>query len=147
MILAASAAILRACSAVSWASAAGRVVTSPYEVFSLGAHGRRDAVLCSEVVRWRGEQRAYVTGDQIVAIDRYEGDATVDVGAVREALATYRASGTAPAAFAMDFGVLDTGETALVEVNDGLALGAYEIDGGLYTELLATRWRELVAGV
>lgn len=122
----------------------GRVVSSTYEAVALGAYGRREPVVCAEVVRWRSEHRVYVIGDDIVAVDRYDGDGALDLGVVREALATLRSAGESYAAFGIDFGVLDTGETALVERNDGVALGAYEIAAEPYTELLMTRWRELM---
>ncbi|MEV0041976.1 hypothetical protein AB0H60_00355 [Nocardia rhamnosiphila] len=36
----------------------------------------------------------------------------------------------------MDFGMPTTGETALIEVDDGYALGAYDIAADPHTELL-----------
>ncbi len=50
---------------------------------------------------------------------------------------------TAPAAYAMDFGVTDSGATILVEVNDGYSLGNYGLDSLLYAKLLSARWAEL----
>jgi ATP-grasp domain, R2K clade family 2 len=54
------------------------------------------------------------------------------------------AAGAAYAGYAIDFGVLSTGETALVEMNDGFALGAYAIDSQDYTDLICARWTELL---
>jgi len=31
-----------------------------------------------------------------------------------------------------------------VEANDGYSLGAYQVDGKIYADLLLTRWRELL---
>jgi hypothetical protein len=50
---------------------------------------------------------------------------------------------TAPIAYALDVGVLDTGETMVVECNDFWALGTYGLDPLLYTRLAAMRWREM----
>ena len=61
------------------------------------------------------------------------------------AVTAYYRSGTAPAAYAIDFGVLANGETTLVETNDGYSLGAYDIDADQYTALLMNRWRDLLA--
>lgn len=51
----------------------------------------------------------------------------------------------APAAFSLDVGVLDTGETALIECNDAWALGYYK--GSLahkdYIRMLWMRWEQL----
>lgn len=66
---------------------------------------------------------------------------------MHEAVIEYRKSGQAPAAYGIDFGVLASGETALVEANEGFSLGAYQIESSLYTELLFTRWQELLSQV
>jgi hypothetical protein len=97
------------------------------------------------VVSWRSEYRVYVNAAGIVAIDHYSGDAGVelDLAAVTNAIAEYGQSGEAPVAYAIDFGVLSSGETALVEANDGYALGAYQIGSAPYAELLFARWRQL----
>lgn len=123
----------------------GRVVCDPYEAASLAAYGRREPVWCAEVVRWQSEHRVYVVGDDIVGVDCYDGAGALDMGVVREALATLRHAGEAYAACGIDFGVLDTGETALVERNDGVALGAYSLAAEPYTDVVTRRWHELVA--
>jgi len=125
----------------------GRVFRGSDDLYSLGSASRRQDVWCSEVVEWRSEWRCYVVRDSIVSIDHYSGDASahVDVDVVRSAIARYRTSG-APSAYAIDFGVLGDGHTALVEANEGYGLGAYAIGADDYTELLMVRWRELLRG-
>jgi hypothetical protein len=49
----------------------------------------------------------------------------------------------APWAYCLDVGVLDTGETALVEMNDAFSIGMYEGMEACYPDLLTTRWQEL----
>ena len=44
----------------------------------------------------------------------------------------------------MDWGVTSQGDTQLVEVNDGFALGNYGLSGGVYTAMIEARWRELM---
>lgn len=107
---------------------------------------RRQEVWCSEVVAWRSEYRVYVIDDDIVGVDHYAGDRSValDAATVRAALAAYRDAGAAPAAYGIDFGVLGSGQTALVEANDGYALGAYEIAAKPYADLLIRRWQQLL---
>lgn len=127
----------------------GEVFYSERDVAALGNISRRQRVWCSEVVRWLVEYRIYVVDTRIVAVDRYEGDGSVslDLGLVESAIAEYRHSGVAPKAYGMDFGVLATGETALIEVNDGYSLGAYDIAADRYTDLLMCRWGELLTTV
>lgn len=124
----------------------GEVFYSERDVAVLGNVSRRQQVWCSEVVRWLVESRVYVVDARIVTVDRYEGDSSValDLEVVESAIAEYHRSGAAPSAYGIDFGVLETGETALIEVNDGYALGAYDIAADRYTELLMRRWRELL---
>ncbi len=125
----------------------GRVFASSADFACIGIASRRQEVWCSEVVEWRAEYRVYVMGIEPIAVGNYDGDPTVrlDMEAVGAVLRAYRASREAPSAYGIDFGVLGTGETALVEANDGYALGAYTIAAAPYTDLLIERWKELVS--
>jgi hypothetical protein len=124
----------------------GTVLASPGDFMHVGAASRRQEVWCSEVVAWQSEYRVYVIDDEIVGVDRYAGDPdmALDIDTVKAALGAYRSSGEAPSAYGIDFGVLSTGQTALVEANDGYALGSYDIAAKPYTDLLIRRWRELL---
>lgn len=125
----------------------GRVFDHPGDLYFLGGVSRRQPVWCSSAVVWRSEFRAYVIGAEVVGLDHYAGDAALRPcgRTIAEAVRTYRASGEAPAAYGIDFGVLDNGETALVEVNDGYSLGAYRIGAEPYAQLLMTRWAQLLS--
>lgn len=103
----------------------------------------------SEPVEWVSEYRVYVHQNEIVAIACYEGDEhfTLDenvlVGATR-ALQSNNWHDT----YAMDWGVMKkpSGElvTALVEMNDAWAIGAYDgIDYRQYYSFLNRRWQQL----
>ena len=50
-----------------------------------------------------------------------------------------------PAAYGIDFGVLATGRTALIETNDGYSPGACAIGAKAYAGLLFTRWAQLLS--
>lgn len=45
--------------------------------------------------------------------------------------------------YGINFGVTSKGETLLVEVNEGYALGCYGLFLDLYVKLIITRWAEL----
>jgi hypothetical protein len=124
----------------------GRVVGTSGDFMEIGRVSRRQEVWCSDVVTWKSEFRVYVINDEIVGVDHYAGDrdAGLDLGTVARALRAYRESGEAPSAYGIDFGVLATGESALVEANDGYSLGAYELAAKPYTDLLVRRWCELL---
>lgn len=102
-------------------------------------------ILCSEVVRWLSEYRVFVIRGRVVGLRHYAGDPAirVDEAQVERAVRTLEEAGEGTAAYGVDFGVLETGQTALVEWNDGFALGSYGLDRSLYTELTLTRWAEL----
>lgn len=124
----------------------GRVFQSPSDMAFLSGVSRQEPLWCSEIVNWKSEFRIYVIGTDIVSQDHYAGDASASLcqSTMIQAIQRFAASGEAPAAYGIDFGLLDTGETALVEANDGYALGAYSIDAVSYSRLLFTRWQQLV---
>ncbi|MFT5682744.1 MAG: hypothetical protein ACI8RZ_003668 [Myxococcota bacterium] len=110
---------------------------------ALSGVSRRTPVWCAEVVQWQGEHRCFVQDGAIVDCRRYSGVGDVDLGVVAGWADLYARHG-APRGYAMDCGLLADGTTALVECNDGFALGRYgaEVEG--YVAVLAARWGEVV---
>jgi hypothetical protein len=100
-------------------------------------------VLAQGLVDFRSEWRAYILRDEILHIGRYRGDPLLfpDPNVVSQALLAME---NRPIAFGMDWGVSATGETLLVEVNDGYSLGNYGLPGPEYTAMIEARWRELM---
>lgn len=102
----------------------------------------------SDIVRFLAEWRYYICNDIIIGCGRYDdGDDLVplpDINIVQNAVAEFAKNGS-PKGYALDFGVLDSGETVLIEANDGWALGLYKgtCSPREYIRLLATRWAEL----
>ena len=102
-----------------------------------------DTVLCSELVSFSREWRVFIRYGRIVDVRPYRGDWHIqyNADAIEHAVSIFR---SAPAGYAMDFGVTEKGQTLLVEVNDGFALGSYGVDPVEYAKLLSARWCELV---
>ena len=77
--------------------------------------------------------------------DFYAGDPIIKLNLekVRLAIDTLDKAGESYAGYEIDFGVLANGVTALVEMNEGFALGAYDIDRKNYTDLIWNRWEEI----
>lgn len=99
-------------------------------------------------VQWLGEFRVYVQHHQVVACCQYEGADGIELDRRMIDLAVERLQATpgTPAAYAFDWGLLDTGATALVEMGDAWAIGAYPgISYRAYFALLQTRWNEMLA--
>lgn len=100
-------------------------------------------VLCSDPINFVAEWRAFIRYDSIWDVRPYKGDwhSSYDVNILDWAVENFY---DAPAGYAMDIGVTDKGETLLVEINDGFALGCYGADAIQYAKLLSARWCELV---
>lgn len=124
----------------------GRLFEAPEDLYSVTSISRHELVWCSEPVEWQSEFRVYIRRGRILSLDHYDGDASLapDASRIEAAITTFQESGQAPAGYALDFGVLATGETALVEANDAFSLGAYHIGASDYTDLLFERWAELL---
>lgn len=105
-------------------------------------------VWISEPVKFVSEWRVYVAADVILDVRfcDHGGDREVkpNMDVITGAIMALSIWG-APQGYVIDFGVLSTGETALVEMNDGFSFGAYD---GLPAEtlwvVLLNRWNELI---
>lgn len=100
-------------------------------------------VWISAPVEFVSEWRFYVRDRKVIGEARYDPDGAdeapePDSDTVREAAESLPTAQPC----ALDFGVLRSGETALVEVNDAWALGLYggALSGREYLEFLWARW-------
>lgn len=98
----------------------------------------------SEPVKFVSEWRFFIRRGEIIGVGHYKGDPLLfpDISAVKTALDDY--SKDAPVAFGIDFGIIETGGTHLVEVNDGFSLGCLGLGPLAYSGLLEDRWNELM---
>jgi hypothetical protein len=138
-----------------WDSSAGDASYSEHDREQLDALrmlSPSTQVWAADPVQFLCEWRYYVCHGQVLGAARYDPDGDDNAPApdgvvLREAIQRLADSAQAPAAYGLDLGVLATGETALVEVNDGWALGLYgrSLDSKDYLRLLATRWGQIVA--
>jgi len=102
-------------------------------------------IWCSEPVIWLTEYRCPVINGKVrgmfkVPYTCHDTDVLPDENVVQEMADDFVNS---PRGYCLDVGVLSTGETALIEVNDGFSVGKYGMSDDLYSELLITRWNEL----
>ena len=99
-------------------------------------------MLCSEPVDFIAEWRVFVRYGKILDVRPYKGDWKIhyDPSVIGNAIKDYVSVSNA---YGIDFGVTSNGETLLVEVNEGYALGCYGLFPHLYAKLLITRWAEL----
>ena len=122
-----------------------------YDAFMSAA--AEEQVWISEPMRFLCEWRYYVCKGQLVGAARYDPDGeenapVPDKTAVRKALRCLVESSGSDLTCALDVGVMDGGETALVEVTDAWALGLYSgaMTTKVYLEMLAARWKQIVRG-
>ncbi|WP_310482976.1 ATP-grasp domain-containing protein [Chamaesiphon sp. VAR_48_metabat_403] len=120
----------------------GRLLTSAKDLISCGDEFEDTEIWCSEPVKFLAEWRCFVRYGEILGVKSYYGDWRLhfDSQIIENAIAAYT---SAPAGYAADFGVTDKGETLLIEVNDGYAIGAYGLFAPDYARLLASRWAQI----
>ena len=131
----------------------GQVLASLEAVEATTWVPRGEEFVCSEVVRWVSEYRAYVCDSKIAGLHQYMPGITgldemfpemkPDLAIVEEAIRRLDGAGLSVAGYCLDFGRLDTGQTALVEANDGFALTNYGLSAADYTDLHLARWQEI----
>jgi ATP-grasp domain, R2K clade family 2 len=100
-------------------------------------------LLCQTPVKFLSEWRVFIAHGHVLGINQYQGDPFTfpNPNIMRLAIGAYT---NAPAGYCADFGMLASGETVLVEVNDGYALGNAGLLASLYAELLRARWVEMM---
>lgn len=103
-------------------------------------------VWVSEPVKWVSEWRYYVAHSTVIGQCRYDAygadeEPSPDISVVENCVRDLSIKHP----YAIDFGVLSTGETALVEVNDAWAIGLYgdALSPRDYLAFLRSRWRLL----
>ncbi|MGF6440356.1 ATP-grasp domain-containing protein [Paraburkholderia youngii] len=103
----------------------------------------------SAPVTWLSEVRYYVVDGAVLGEGRYDDGPDEmplpDTEVVKAMVRAVALGPGAPAAFGLDVGVLESGQTALIECNDAWALGYYRGTLGHrdYIEMLWRRWAQL----
>lgn len=120
----------------------GFVLETVDDLSKCAGAGNQTKLWCSEPVRFISEYRCPVINGKVMGMYAApEKEGTLPDMKVVEQMAKDFVN--APSAYALDVGVLSSGVTALIEVNDGFSLGRYGIPADVYTQLLQTRWNEL----
>lgn len=118
-----------------------------YDGFMELAAGEK--VFISEPVEWLSEWRFYVAKGQIIGQARYDQNESEDAPVPKfETVKSCIQALAFEHPYAVDFGVLSSGETALVEVNDAWAIGLYgsALPPRTYLAFLQERWAGIYRG-
>ena len=121
----------------------GVLVRRVGDLIGCGDQHQDTPVWCAEPLQLLAEWRCFVRYGHILDVRPYKGDWRVhfNPAVVEQALATYLPD--APTAFALDIGCTAAGQTVVVEVNEGYAVGAYGLNALAYAKFLSARWAEL----
>lgn len=100
-------------------------------------------ILTSSVSNFISEYRCFVRRRSLVGIKNYTGDffKIPDSKIVYDAINNYD---NQPLAYSLDFGITEGGETQLIEINDGFALGAYGLNSIYYCQMIRDRWHQII---
>lgn len=121
----------------------GQVFRTFADLIRTAKHPGETPVLIQGVIDIASEWRVTILRDRVLGCNHYTGDPLVfpDATCIREAIPAFEGR---PIGFAMDWGITRSGETLLIEVNDGFSLGNYGIPGYAFTALIEARWRQLM---
>lgn len=134
--------------------------------------GNQTKIWCSEPVIFTDEFRCYIrkhkggldTKYELEAIGNYKGNLVNknkmndfsdvlfkildDISHESQKFFEDRGGNLFPSAFALDLGILSTGDVALIEMNDAFSIGKYNgISDETYAKFVITRWNELCSTV
>lgn len=120
----------------------GKVIKNEMDLLGLLYEEDDVKIWCSEMIDFQTEWRCFIRYKEILDIRRYKGDwdTKIDLKTVKSAIKLFTSQ---PNSFALDFGINESGETILVEVNDGHSLGTYGLSSAHYAKFLSARWSEL----
>lgn len=121
----------------------GTVVYGLRDLIASAGVPNETPVLAQQKIEFISEWRVYVLRNKILNVANYKGDPLrfPDVASIQAAMEAFTER---PIAFGMDWGITAGGQTLLVEVNDGYAIGNYGLAGMPYTAMIESRWRELM---
>mgnify|MGYP001448197732 CR=1 FL=1 len=124
----------------------GRVFSSIDEIKMLANISDRTGLITSSLVDWVSEWRFYIHDGELISEDCYAGDPNrlPDRAVIKDAIRCIVNDKHLPNTCTVDFGILSSGETALIEWNDAWAIGAYsDISYRRYFLLLKSRWDDI----
>lgn len=116
-----------------------RMVLAPYEY--------ETPVIVSDVVDFVSEYRCFVKHHSLIGVKHYKGDWSKTPSPSILGTAIAQGRNIMPDAYTIDLGVTSDGQTLLVEVNEGYAVGCYGLASIVYARFLETRWEQFVRSI
>lgn len=96
----------------------GKVVKNYKDFIGIVDNDNPTQIWCSEIVNFKTEWRCFIRYGEILDIRQYKGawDSKLDLSVIKNAIKDFK---SAPASYALDFGIDDNDTMKLVEINDG----------------------------
>lgn len=120
----------------------GFTFDDPYAIYQLANYADDSLVLLSPKINIVTEWRGFVFKDELLDAKHYKGDFRIipEYAKIEPFLNTWK---DRPVAWSCDFGVTDKGETIIVECNDVMSLGWYNLTPKYVGGMLIARWEEI----
>lgn len=120
----------------------GFIVKSFADFIKIAHIDRNTKILQSSVSNFVSEYRCFIHRKKLVGCKNYTGDFKIfpDFELIESAVEDYKEQ---PIACSLDFGITDSEETQLIEINDGFALASYGLNPILYCRMIQDRWYEI----
>jgi hypothetical protein len=106
--------------------------------------GSDQEIYISTPIDFLSEYRVYVNRGKIIDVKHYFGNWRLFPDPVIIDDMVSKVNSIMPISYSVDVGILEDGTTALVECNDGYALGNYGVESKEYAGMIRDRWWEIV---
>ena len=111
-------------------------------------------IYCSELIKIISEYRVYVANNKILEIVHYWDNeiydkniiknAKINEKIVKRAVQTLSNSDENLDGYAIDFAIIENGDTVLLELNKGFSIDSYTASDETYYKVIKSRWDELI---
>jgi ATP-grasp domain, R2K clade family 2 len=120
----------------------GFVMTGSFDdAIRLAPYPTDTEVWLSQAVEFVSEFRCYILKREVLGVHFYKGDWS-KVPARKAVEGAIKAWESQPVAWTLDVGVTPSGQTLLVEVNDGYSFGNYGMRSTSYAQMIEAWWED-----
>lgn len=121
----------------------GAIVYGLRDLIPSASLANETPVLAQQKVEFVSEWRAFVFRDKVIHLSRTKGD-VLRYPDREVMLAAINAYTNRPIVFGMDWGITASGQTLLIDVNDGIAAGNLGMHGQIFAAMIEAKWRDWI---
>ncbi|MFN7290691.1 MAG: ATP-grasp domain-containing protein [Pirellula sp.] len=121
----------------------GTIVYGLRDLIPSASLANETPVLAQQKVEFVSEWRAFVFRDKVIHLSRTKGDVLryPDREVMLAAINTFT---NRSIVFGMDWGITASGQTLLIDVNDGIAAGNLGMHGQIFAAMIEAKWRNWI---